>query len=116
MPQRLPFAHDLPAQRYTVALDGAQYEVRLVWRARTASWYLDLADADGRWLVRGRRLSPAWSPHAGLITDGPPGILFVAAGTDPYARDEIELWYLTAEERAAVPPLQAASSLPVELA
>lgn len=102
MPLRLPLYSELPAHTYSVALDGDQYTVRLVWRARRASWYLDLADADGRWLVRGRRLSPLWSPHKGMISDGPPGILF-ATGADPYDRHELELWYLTAAELAVVP-------------
>jgi len=113
MPERLPFAHDLPAHTYTVALDGVQYEIRLVYRARTASWYLDLRDDLGAALVLGRRLSPNWSPVAGVITNGPPGVILVT-GADPYARSEIELWYFNAAEieaGAAVPT----DLLPVEL-
>jgi hypothetical protein len=114
MPVRLPIATELPAHTYTVALDGVQYQVRLVWRERRASWYLDLLDADGNALVRGRRLSPLWSPVSGMISNGPPGILF-ATGLDPYDRHEIELWYLTAAERAARPAPEADDGIVVEV-
>lgn len=103
MPLRLPFFHDLPAHRYTVALDGAQYEVRLTYRDRTASWYLDLWDSSGAAVVLGRRLSPGWSPQGFVTSSGPPGLLFVF-GKDPYARDEIELWYVTAAELVELRP------------
>jgi hypothetical protein len=114
MPQRMPFFHDVPAHRYTVTLDGVQYEVRLVYRARTASWYLDLRDEQGVELVLGRRLSPGSSPVGGVITNGPPGKL-VAFGADPYDRDEVELWYFTEAELAAEPG-EEAERLPIEIA
>jgi hypothetical protein len=112
--EKLPFFQDQPAHRYTVTLDGVQYQVRLVWRARTASWYLDLADQDGTWLLRGQRLSPGSSPQFGLVAGGPPGVLWVF-GLDPYPQqDGIELWYVGADELdAAAPP--AADLLPVAL-
>lgn len=113
MPERMPFFHDVPSHRYTVALDGVQYEVRLVYRARTASWYLDLRDEQGADLVLGRRLSPGASPVSGLITNGPPGAL-VAFGADPYARNELELWYFTEAELAAEPDAEV-ELLPVEV-
>lgn len=113
MPQRLPITTEIPAQRYSVALDGVQYGVRLVYRERTASWYLDLRDEQGVPLVLGRRLSPGWSPVHGMITAGPLGSLFVF-GSDPYDRHEIELYYFTAAELAAVPTDESAL-LPVEL-
>jgi hypothetical protein len=111
--ERLPFTPDYPAQRYTVALDGAQYDLRLVWRARTASWYLDLADASGTWLLRGRRLSSGASPQFGLVNGGPPGALWVF-GPDPYPRDGIELFYATRAELEAAAPAEA-DLLPVEV-
>jgi hypothetical protein len=111
--ERLPFFPDVPAQRYTVALDGVQYEARLVYRARTASWYLDLAGPDGVWLLRGQRLSPGASPQFGLIGEGPPGVLFLF-GADPYDRAGVELLYFSVDElEAAVPP--PADLLPVAL-
>lgn len=111
--ERLPLFPDVPAQRYTVALDGVQYEVRLVYRERTASWYLDLSGPDGVWLLRGQRLSPGASPQFGLIGEGPPGVLFVF-GADPYARDGVELWYFGVDELEAAAPV-AEDMLPVAL-
>jgi|SRR5688572_24228474 len=95
MAVKLTISYDDPAHRQTVPLEGALYEVRLVYRERTGAWYLDLWDADGNELLRGRRLSPNSSPQLGMITDGPPGALF-AVGRP--ARSEIELWYLDAAE------------------
>jgi hypothetical protein len=112
--ERLPFVQDQPAHHYTVTLDGAQYQIRLVWRARTASWYLDLAGPDGTWLLRGQRLSPGSSPQFGLATGGPPGVLWVF-GIDPYPQvDGIELWYASVDELEAEAPA-AADLLPVAL-
>jgi uncharacterized protein DUF6983 len=102
MPEQLPFHPEQPSHRYTMPLDGVQYDIRLTYRERTSSWYLDLWDENGRPLVLGRRLSPNWGPTVGVLTAGPPGKLFVF-GEDPYARDEIELWYFTAAELAAEP-------------
>lgn len=97
MAVKLTISYENPSHRYTTPLEGVQYEFRLTYRDRTASWYLDMWDAQGNLLLAGRRLSPNWSPQRGMITNGPPGGLF-AVGSDPYARDEIELWYLEAAE------------------
>lgn len=113
MPQKLPIYTDVPSHRYRIALDGVQYELRLTYRDRTASWYLDLWDEDGGALLLGRRLSPGWSPNFGVLTGGPPGLLLVL-GADPYPRGEIELWYYTAEEVEAARPADG-ELLPVEL-
>jgi hypothetical protein len=111
--ERLPFFPDRPAHSFTAPLDGSLYEVRLVWRARTASWYLDLAGPDGTWLLRGQRLSPGASPQFGLIAGGPPGVLWVF-GADPYPQDGLELWYASAGELDAEAP-PAEDLLPVAL-
>lgn len=110
MAVKLPFFHDLPAHSYTVPLSGVQYEIRLVYRARTASWYLDLRNEEGVPLVLGRRLSPPWSPVTGVITDGPPGVI-LALGADPYDRFELELWYFDESEFQP----EGEDLLPVEL-
>lgn len=112
MPVRLPIRYEFPAHRFGLSLDGVHYEFRLVYRARTASWYLDLWDEQGAALLLGQRLSPGSSPNRGRITDGPPGALFVF-GPDPYPRDGIELWYYAAAELV---PTDATDVLPVEIA
>jgi len=102
VPEQIPILYDWPQHTITVALDGVVYEIRFTYRKRTASWYLDLVDPDGVALLLTRRLSPDFTPTGGLITAGPPGAL-LATGPDPYQRDEVQLWYLTAEEVAALP-------------
>ena len=111
MPERIPIFSDQPAHTYTLALDGVHYEFRLVYRDRTASWYLDLYDEQGSALILGRRISPGASQNFGLISNGPPGVLF-AFGADPYPRDGLELWYFTADELSAV-PVDESGLLPV---
>ena len=113
MPLRLPLTPDLPEHTFTVPLEGVQYEFRLVYRSRTASWYLDLLDEDGVALLRGQRLSPGSPLNAGL-TSGPPGVLLVD-GADPYARDEVALLYVTADELAALAPAAAGDDVLVVL-
>ena len=115
MPVRLPIFSEVPAHTYTIALDGVQYEIRLVYRARTASWYLDLRDENGVELVLGRRLSPGSSPTGGVIVDGPPGVI-APFGADPYDRHELELWYFEAAELAEARVAAVAQDrLPIEL-
>ncbi|HEX5201304.1 MAG TPA: hypothetical protein VFW27_15335 [Actinoplanes sp.] len=113
MALRLPIYADQPEQRQTIALDGVQYQYRLIYRERRASWYLDLYAEDGAPIALGRRLSPGWSMTVG-VPDGPGGAL-VAIGYDPYPRDGVELWYITAVELAAAPPSDD-QVLPVEVA
>lgn len=99
MAEFLPFFPDAPDISYGVVLDGVQYLIRLVWRTRTASWYLDLSLADGSPLLRGRRLSPGTTLNEGLALEGPPGWL-VADGADPYGRGEVRLLYFSGAEVA----------------
>jgi hypothetical protein len=110
--EKLAFFHDYPAHRYNVAMDSVHYEVRLTYRERTASWYLDLWDPDGNALLLGKRLAPNWPVNMG-ITGGPPGLL-VPFGFDPYDRHELELWYFTAAELEEA-EAEEAELLPVEL-
>ena len=113
MPVKLPLYSEQPCHKYTVALDGVQYQVRLTYRDRTASWYLDLWDEQGAAIVLGRRLSPGWSPQGFVTAAGPPGLLYVF-GRDPYARDELELLYFSQAELEALRPAES-ELLPVVL-
>lgn len=112
--QKLPINTSVPAQNYLITLDGQQWKIRFVWRDRTASWYMDLADVDGVYLLRGRRLSPGSSPQDGMITNGPKGALFIF-GADPYAMDEIEIFYFTKDELDEASAATVADGLPVTL-
>ena len=99
MPSRLPLFHDVPAHSYSVVLDGVTYQIRMVYRERRRSWYVDIRDQDGDPIVLGRRLSPHWSPDKDVSVDGPAGLL-VAIGPEPYGRHGVDLWYYTTEELA----------------
>lgn len=111
MAVQLPIYADLPEHDYTIALDGVQYQIRLVYRERRSSWYLDLRDEQGEPIALGRRLSPGWSMTVG-VPNAPPGAL-VALGYDPYPRDGVQLWYITEAELAAAPSEDVL--LPVEV-
>lgn len=104
MIEQLPAFPEQPAQTYTVALDGVTYGVRLVWRARPASWYLDLSAEDGTALVLGRRLSAGWAPAVGVRDGLPPGLLY-ALGLDGYEQLDLgtalRLLYLPAADLPA---------------
>lgn len=52
----LPLYPDEPAFSYAIQLDGVTYRLSYHWEERTASWYVDLADAEGVPLVSGIRL------------------------------------------------------------
>lgn len=74
-----------PRHEYQITLGEIDYTVRLTYRTRTRSWYLDLYDVDGVAIATGRRLSPGSSPLAPLEIDG---LLFVF-GIDPYIREDL---------------------------
>lgn len=80
---------ELPAFEQVVELDGQEYRLRLEYKSRTGSWYLDLRDTTGREIVVGRRLSPEFSPTFNLfLENGPPGVL-LARGPDNYDRHDL---------------------------
>jgi len=89
---------DEPQHLMTIAWGDRQVRVRLTWRNRTASWYLDvfeLGDGEqtGAALVRGRRVSPRWAPLAGLRVVGLPQspilVVDAAVRSDPFSRSEL---------------------------
>jgi len=90
----LPILHDLPSHRYRIQLGGVSYVVRLTYRDRLASWYLDLYDVDEEPIALGRRLSPRFSPLLGIGVDrGPSGLLYVE-GPDRDGRDTVRLYHI----------------------
>jgi len=97
----LPILTDEPSHRFRATLDGRKFVLRLTYRDRTASWYLDLYDVDEVPIALGRRLSPGSSPLLGVGVDrGPAGMLYVV-GTEPYPRDGLRLIYIEAAELTA---------------
>ncbi|NOT72464.1 MAG: hypothetical protein HOP09_14680 [Hyphomicrobium sp.] len=110
MPLKIPIVTELPAQKFQIVLDGVQYTLRLTWKDRTASWYLDVYGPQGESIALGRRLSAGYAPLAGAVTNGPPGLLAVT-GTEPASRHETQLFYFQVDEL----PAAALSGLVVEL-
>ncbi len=100
MPVVLPFSHEKPADLKVVQLGTTRYGVRLTWRERPASWYLDLETAEGVAVVSGLRVVPGASPALRLgpwRAQGPGGALYVR-GPDPYVREDLGgalrlVWY-----------------------
>lgn len=100
MLQVLPLFHEEDQHGYTETLDGAQFELTLTYRERRKSWYLDLDDANGVPLVRGRRCSPGFPLVPAGIVGRPAGILTCDAPNDPYKRSELRLIYYPAADVA----------------
>jgi len=110
MPVVLPFSHEKPADLKVVQLGTTRYGVRLTWRERPASWYLDLQTAEGAPIVSGLRLVPGASPALRL---GPwraqgPGGAFYVRGPAQYVREDLGgalrlVWYAADELPEATP-------------
>ena len=67
-----------PVWDYTVSLDDDEFRIRLTYRERQDRWYLDLWDASGNELVKGKRLSIDWPVLDGHEIDGlPDGMLIL---------------------------------------
>ena len=107
MPQKPTQRSDLRKHRQRVILDGTEYRIVLTWRQRQRSWYCDVYNQTGDPLAVGRRVSPAWSPTRTATDERlPPGALF-AIGRDGYRRsdlgDDLQVWYYSGAEIAALP-------------
>lgn len=109
MSTKLPMQHDVDSHEFNDTLDGVSYKIRLTYKDRTCSWYLDVWDENGDAVLRGRRLSPEFSPNGGVTALGPPGIFF-AVGQDPYDRYEVSLWYMPKDEIDAFPSPTSSST------
>lgn len=87
-----------PQHTMTITWGDKQVRLRLTWRNRTGSWYLDIFELDdgeeaGPAIVRGRRISPRWLPLLGLRPVGLPvdPILLIdgGVGSDPFLRSDL---------------------------
>ena len=88
--QRLSFSWWLPSQIQSVSLGGVRFRVRLTYRKRLGSWYLDLFTQSGVPVLTGRRVTPGWSVNLTHHPDNEPaGILVVSNVADPYRRDAL---------------------------
>jgi hypothetical protein len=98
----LPVFPGLPQSIYTITLAGTRFRVRLTWRERTASWYLDLLAQDGTRIVSGRRLVAKGMPLVGLLPEGGPDGQFYVDAVNITRREQLGadaflLFYPTAD-------------------
>lgn len=84
----LPAFPEIPCHSFTVTLGEAQYNIRMTWRDRTQSWYMDLYDVENNPLALGKRLAPGWAPLAGTLRD-PEGGYFYVSGEDGYKQEDL---------------------------
>ena len=93
MAQQLASFPDYPQHTFTTTWGDISAKVRLTWRERLGSWYLDIFDEDDNAIVTGRRVSPRFLPLAGLALVGLPDdvLPYIDAGvrSDPYQRSEL---------------------------
>lgn len=106
MPQRISMVADADVDRQTVELGSGVYQLETRWNDRAQAWYLYLFDSAGQGVASGIRLSPRWSPLAGLVPDLWQGGILYVRGPDDYGRAELGrgvlLLYYTADE---IPPV-----------
>ena len=106
--QQLTTNPDQPERTQTVTLGDRQFRVRLVFRDRTSSWYMDLFDAADVPMALGRRLSPSAFPTSGLQLVGKPDGALMVTGAEPYVRsdmgDTLVLQFIGADEVVVVQP------------
>lgn len=88
----------------TMQLGPTKLRLRMTYRERTASWYLDIYELNGTPLLLGRRLTPTWSPlyNNALIPNLIDGYLYVR-GSEGYRQkdlgtDSLVLWYIPASD------------------
>jgi hypothetical protein len=118
MPAFLTTFQAEPDSIQTVQLGDAEFRVRLTWRERLSSWYLDLYTADGTALVLGKRLSASYTPLGGIVRDGLPagGTLYVRGPNGPYVQKDLGaslllIWY----DYSELTPTPASAALRVEV-
>lgn len=106
MMRRLPAYPDIAEHEYYVTLEGVEYLVRLTWRERQASWYMDLLIPPDTPVAVGRRLSPGWGPVLGWRVEHRPEGELLVVGPSPYQRDDLgdtlHLYYLPEDEWTAL--------------
>lgn len=109
-----------PIHDYWVELSGVLYRLRIHYKERQDSWYLDIRDADDAALVLGRRISTDNAILAKYRVEGlPPGLLILMDTTGARSECTYEdlgrshlLAYLEPEE---IPAPAAAEGVTVEI-
>lgn len=84
----------------TSQLGPTKLRLRMTYRERLQSWYLDVYTLDGLPLLLGRRLSPLWSPMFGAVALMETiGGFLLTKGVENYRQDDLGrtlfLWYVS---------------------
>ncbi len=103
---------DLPQHTITTTWGDRQVKIRLTFRDRMSSWYLDIFELDDTPIVFGRRVSPQFAPLLGLAFGGEQlprdRELLIDGPSDPYERSElgeiVSLILVSDAELAAIAP------------
>lgn len=88
--------NEIPQITQTIVWGETQVRVRLTFRERVGSWYVDIFEQDGTTpIILGRRVSPRWAPVEayGLADRLSRTVVFVVdgpTGSDPYDRTEVQ--------------------------
>ena len=118
MPLKFTTHPTRPADTQTVTIGETQYRMRLTFRARTASWYMDLSELDGTAIILGARVSPSWGPLFKIPRTAKPDGEFTVVGPDPYSREmftqsgQLNLFFSLTSE---IPPAPAGPVLTVTI-
>lgn len=107
MPVEIPVDPQIPSQTRDIVLAGQRYRLRLTWRERCRSWYVDLLDAETEDpILVGRRLQPGFVPWRAERAGMPDGVLYVR-GVDGYQRGDLgtslQLLFYEDDELPAAP-------------
>lgn len=95
MPEQIATFQEFPQFSQQVVIGGVEMRLRITYRSRLASWYLDAFDLDDAPIVTGRRLSPGFVPMLGLAleTIDPPAlpedVVWYVVGPADYVREDL---------------------------
>lgn len=89
MAQILSMVADADVDRQVVELGDGVYQLETRWNDRMQAWYVYLYDSAGQGVAAGLRLSPRWSPLAGLVPERWQGGILYVRGPDDYGRAEL---------------------------
>lgn len=107
---------DAPAYSYTIALDGRDYTLSLVYSERTDDWRLSIFDAAGEPIARGQRIVSNFPLFRRLVDARMPSGALIALDMRRQPRDpgladfgeQVRLAYLSADDIAQAKQAQMA--------
>jgi hypothetical protein len=95
MANKIATFQEQPQFSQQLVVGGVEMRLRITYRQRLASWYVDALDLDDTRIATGRRLSPGFLPFLGLAleTIDPPAlpedVIWYVVGPTDYAREDL---------------------------